>query len=248
MSNGRQPRLVAIATSAVAADSFVDDLKLETHGFVSFGYLKSWGNNWLGETLDGTDESWEAAANVIAQPMDRLSLGAQLFTRDLGIYGNARVELDWAYADWRIVDGFAVQLERVKLPLGLHSDEIDVAAARPAVFLPRSFIYPVRSRDILMSTDVGKPYGTGGPLDCHATIEGIWDDPSERHGSPYSQNAVAAITVMPTTHWSLKCGYRYMHGTKDLDANLNPGGVDPDAHVVALKTTVDFCCVGPTSR
>lgn len=50
---------------------------LETHGFVSFGYLKSRGNNWLGETIDGTDEFWEAASNVIARPMNHLRLGAQ---------------------------------------------------------------------------------------------------------------------------------------------------------------------------
>lgn len=391
--NERCPAIVSLALSllasgAVAADSLADDLHLETHGFVSFGYLKSWGNNWLGETLDGTDEFWEAAANVIARPMDRLRLGAQLFTRDLGIYGNARVELDWAYADWRVADEFGVQLGRVKQPLGLHSEEIDVDAARPSVFLPQLFIYPLRSRDIQQSTDGGKLYGIIGPvdwavflgnrqfandsdfanaliflsrqlsrvtdidtdystgfmmhwhtpvpglaahlcgasvqglhvegvslsgtaaveirlpewyfgavgllyeiedftwsveygrqraarhviitpsgggpvteirnrrrdedayvsltwhardwLDCYAAAEGSWDDPSNRHGAPYTQNAVAAIAVMPTPHWSLKAEYRFMHGTKSIDANLNPGGIKTDTQVLALKTTVDF--------
>ena len=140
--------------AADGRDEFnIDSLHIETHGFVSFGYLKSWGNNWLGETLDGTSEFWEAAANVIMRPMDRLRIGAQLFTRDLGIYGNGQVELDWAYIDWRIADEIGVQVGRVKLPLGIHSDEVDIDASHPAVFLPRFFIYPARSRDILMSTD-----------------------------------------------------------------------------------------------
>jgi hypothetical protein len=34
--------------------------------------------------------------------------------------------------------------------------------------------------------------------------------------------------------------YRYSHGTKDVDARLNPNGIDPDWQVLALKTTVDF--------
>ena len=36
--------------------SFVDSLNLETHGFVSFGYLNASRNNWLGPTTEGTGE------------------------------------------------------------------------------------------------------------------------------------------------------------------------------------------------
>ena len=384
--------LVLWASGAMAADGVsdldLDSLHIESHGFVSFGYLKSWGNNWLGETLDGTSEFYEAAANVIARPLDRLRIGAQLFTRDLGNYGNGNVELDWAYADWRFADAFGVQVGRVKLPLGLYSDALDLDAARPSVFLPRCFVYPLRSRDILMATDGGKVYGTSGPfdwaatlgnrqfsndsdfanaliflsrqlsqvtdidtdysasgmlhwrtpipgleaqlcgatvqglnvegisltgtaaveirlpewyigfggliyemgdftwsaeyarqhaprhviitpfnggpvreidnvireedaylsltwharrwLDLYAAVEGLWDDPTNLRGAPYSENAVAAFAVMPTRHWSFKVEYRFMHGTKDIDANLNPDGIADHTQVLALKTTVDF--------
>lgn len=146
-----------------AADDPFADLNLETHGFVSFGYLKSWGNNWHGETLDGTDEFWEAASNVIARPMDHLRLGAQLFVRDLGVYGNGKVELDWAYADWRQIDAFGVQIGRVKIPFGLFCESLDVDAGRTPVFLPA--VYPTRAREILLSTDGMKLYGTMGAFD-----------------------------------------------------------------------------------
>src|SRR4051812_25878047 len=141
MQTWRTSACLALALGGSVLAAAAEDplgLNLETHGFVSFGYLKSWGNNWHGETLDGTDEFWEAAANVISRPMDHLRLGAQLFVRDLGVYGNGKVELDWAYADWRQIDDFGIQVGRVKIPFGLYSDIIDVDAARPSVFLPRT--------------------------------------------------------------------------------------------------------------
>jgi hypothetical protein len=150
--------LLGLVVPAFAAEDPFADLNLETHGFVSFGYLKSWGNNWLGDTLDGTDEFWEAAGNVIARPMDHLRLGAQLFVRDLGTSGNGQVELDWAYADWRFTDAIGVQVGRVKMPFGLYSESLDVDAGRSSVFLP--IMYPNRAREILLSTDGAKLYGT----------------------------------------------------------------------------------------
>jgi hypothetical protein len=155
--------LLGLTAPVFAVDDPFAGLNLETHGFVSFGYLKSWGNNWLGETLDGTDEFWEAAGNVIARPMDRLRLGAQLFVRDLGTSGNGQVELDWAYADWRFVDAIGVQAGRVKMPFGLYSESLDVDTGRIPVFLP--IMYPNRAREILLSTDGVKFYGTVGDFD-----------------------------------------------------------------------------------
>ncbi len=155
--------LLGLMVPAFAADDPFADLNLETHGFVSFGYLKSWGNNWHGETLDGTDEFWEAAGNVIARPMDHLRLGAQLFVRDLGEYGNGQVELDWAYADWRQNDAIGIQIGRVKIPFGLYCESLDVDAGRASVFLPA--MYPTRAREILLSTDGVKLYGKMGDFD-----------------------------------------------------------------------------------
>lgn len=377
---------LGLIAQVFAADDPFADLNLETHGFVSFGYLKSWGNNWHGETLDGTDEFWEAGGNVIARPMDHLRLGAQLFVRDLGEYGNGKVELDWAYADWRQNDEFGVQVGRVKIPFLLFSEAVDIDAARASVFMPRA-MYPTRAREILLSTDGAKVYGTvdqidwalfggqrqlqtdgdfasyfayyyrlsdisqidsdfltggqlkwntpvnglstnfavlwlrglelsgnaelapvrvdvsipdwyggtagllyemsaftwameylryyaprtitttplgGGPgtvreevfrqegaylsctwharpwLDCYGALEGYWDNPTDRHGSPYFQSVVAALCLRPTNHWSLKAEYRYSHGTLDVDERLNPDGIAMDWQVLALKTTVDF--------
>lgn len=96
--------LAAAFGVALAADSpALGALNIEAHGFVSFGYLRTWENNWLAaDTTEGTDEFYEAALNVIARPWDQVRLGAQLFVRDLGVYDNGAVQLDWAYVDVRL--------------------------------------------------------------------------------------------------------------------------------------------------
>ena len=146
-----------------AADDPFADLNLEAHGFASFGYLKTWGNNWHGETLDGTSEFWEAGANAIARPLDRLRIGAQVYARDLGIYGNGTAYLDWAYADYRVADALGIQAGRVKIPFGLFGEAQDIDSARTAVFLPR--MYVTRPREALESTDGIKTYGSINDFD-----------------------------------------------------------------------------------
>ncbi len=135
------------------------DLQLEAHGFASFGYLDSWGDNWLGPTRGGgTTQFWEAATNVVARPADRLRLGAQLYARDLVNYDNGRVMLDWAYADYRLADECGLQVGRVKVPLGLYNESIDVDVGRASVFMPVQF-YSLIDRDLYISIDGAKVYG-----------------------------------------------------------------------------------------
>ena len=134
------------------------DLQLEAHGFASFGYLDTWGDNWLGPTRGGTTQFWEVATNVVARPLDRLRIGAQLYARDLVDYDNGRVMLDWAYADYRLTDEIGVQVGRVKIPLGLYNENIDVDVARASVFMPVQF-YSLVDRDLYISIDGAKIYG-----------------------------------------------------------------------------------------
>jgi len=147
------------AITAVEQADIIRSLNLEAHGFVSFGYLETDRNNWLGSTTGGTGEFWEAAANVIARPLDRLRIGAQLFARDLVKYDNGRVDLDWAYADYRLADAVGVQVGRVKLPVALYNDSLDIDAGRTQIFLAPA-VYALRARDLFISTDGGKVYGS----------------------------------------------------------------------------------------
>lgn len=149
--------IVCAMASAADEDPFAP-LNLETHGYASFGNVRSWGRDWIDGSEGGTNEFWEAAINVISRPTDRLRLGAQIFVRDVGDYDNGTPQLDWAYADWRAADQFGAQLGRVRVALGLYNEVLDIDAARTPVLLPSS-VYSLRSRDLYISTDGGKLYG-----------------------------------------------------------------------------------------
>jgi hypothetical protein len=153
--------LLAAVSAAPAAEDWYPgtDLQLEAHGFASFGFLDTWGDNWLGPSRDGSAQFWEAATNVVARPMDRLRLGAQLYARDLVDYDNGEVLLDWAYADYRVADGLGIQVGRVKIPIGLYNEDIDVDVARASVFMPVRF-YSLIDRDLYIATNGAKVYGT----------------------------------------------------------------------------------------
>jgi hypothetical protein len=134
------------------------DLEPETHAFVSFGWLDTNRNQWLGNSTSGSSEFWEAAANATIHPLPQVTLGGQLFARDFQRYDNGRAQLDWLFAEWRPADACGIQGGRIKLPFGLYNESRDVDAARATVFLPIA-IYPLRTRDLFGSTDGGKIFG-----------------------------------------------------------------------------------------
>src|SRR6267142_5985687 len=95
---------------------------LEFHAFVSEGYLKSSDNNYLADSKRGSFEFWEAGINATKQLTDRLRMGIQLFSRDLGPLGDYKAKVDWAYLDYNWKDWLGVRAGRIKLPFGLYND------------------------------------------------------------------------------------------------------------------------------
>ena len=134
------------------------DLEPETHAFVSFGWLDTNRNQWLGDSHGGSSEFWEAAANASIHPLPHVTISGQLFARDFLRYDNGRAQLDWLFAEWRPTDAFGIQGGRVKVPYGLYNESRDVDAARATVFLPIA-IYPLRTRDLFGATDGAKIFG-----------------------------------------------------------------------------------------
>jgi hypothetical protein len=206
--------LVTAAEPLPATPNPFDDLNLETHGFASFGYLRSWQGVTYGDSEHGTTDFWEAGINVIARPIDHLRLGAQLFARDLGDFDNGKPQLDWAYADWRANDAFGIQIGRVRPPVGLFNEIQDIDAARTPVFLPVS-VYNPRMRDLFISTDGGKVYGLlplggSGELEYQFFAGSKRSDPDLGFASFFVSQGlgtqVDAITIQPLVggmlHWS----------------------------------------------
>lgn len=136
------------------------DLTPEVHSFVSFGYLQTTENEWLGSSTSGSSDFWEVAANVALNPMPTVRVAGQIFARDFQRYDNGRAQLDWLYGEWHPRDVFGLQLGRVKIPAGLFNEVRDVDAARATVFLPTS-VYSLRTRDLYNATDGAKVLGYG---------------------------------------------------------------------------------------
>ncbi len=132
--------------------------KIEVHGFLSQGYLDSSDHNFLANSEDGTFEFSEAAVNVTSQINERLRVGIQFFSRDLGDQGNHKVTIDWAYGDYRWKDQLGVRLGKVKMPLGFYNQGRDADLLRSTILLPQS-VYPEGLRDILLAYQGAGLYG-----------------------------------------------------------------------------------------
>ncbi len=131
---------------------------IQVHGFVSQGFIKSTGNNYLAESKRGSFELTEGALNFTAALSDRLRVGFQLFVRDLGPVGNYTPKMDWLYLDYRFADALGLRAGRVKIPFGLYNEINDVDSARVPVLLPQS-IYPIGNRDFLLAQTGLELYG-----------------------------------------------------------------------------------------
>ena len=162
MKKAFQAILVSIALLSLVVPAYgADVMGVDIHGFISQGYLQTSDNNFMGDTEDGTFEFNEIGLNFSTMPIDNLRLGLQLFSRDLGNYGNNDVTLDWAYGDYRWRDWLGVRVGKIKTPHGLYNESRDVDMVRNWVFLPQS-VYPEIERDTALSLNGAGLYGSLG--------------------------------------------------------------------------------------
>jgi hypothetical protein len=132
---------------------------VDIHGFISQGFLYSDGYNYLAnDTEDGSFEYNEMGINFSRQMTDKLRIGVQLFSRDLGDAANNKVTVDWAYADYRQWDWLGLRAGRIKLPLGLYNETRDLDMLRTSVVLPQG-IYNDLLRDNLIAINGASLYG-----------------------------------------------------------------------------------------
>lgn len=161
---GVRASLAAAATfvfagSLSAAISLGENSRVQIGGFFSQGYMISDHNNYPVDTKNGTADFREMGFNASTTVGSHLRLGAQLFSQRLGKYGDDKVVIDWAVADYNFRPEFGVRVGRLKYPRSLHSDVLDLDVARPFIFLPQS-IYDSRLRDFQASFDGAMGYGS----------------------------------------------------------------------------------------
>jgi hypothetical protein len=181
--------LVASRPAAAADLSLPGELgQLQVHGFISQGFLFTSDNNYLANSSRGSFEFTELGLNFTMQAMDRLTLGLQIFSHDLGPIGDYRATLDWYSVDYHWQDWLGIRAGRVKLPFGLYNDSSDIDSARTAILLPQS-IYPAQNRDFLLAQTGFELYGyrglgAAGGLDYRMYGGTIFLDIRPQPGSP----------------------------------------------------------------
>jgi len=142
----------------VSSDAYDLGDYLSINGFLSQGYIHSSDNNVFGDSKDGSFQLNEFALTLNSTPLERLRLGLQLLSRDLGEEGDNDILIDWAMADYRLIDSFGVRLGKVKLPIGLYNQHRDSDFLRPMAFLPQS-VYNEQKRVMLVGAWGGSIYG-----------------------------------------------------------------------------------------
>ncbi len=111
--------------------------KIRVNGFLSQAYMKSTKNNFLTRSKKGSFQINELGLTISMNLTNKLRLGFQLFSRDLGDLGNNRVVLDWGFADYRVSNALGIRVGKVKAPLGLYNEGRDTDFLRPMAFLPQ---------------------------------------------------------------------------------------------------------------
>jgi len=135
-----------------------DPGKTDIHGFISQGFMISDRNNYYADTEDGTFEFNETGINFSNQLNDRLRIGMQFFSRDLGDIGNNEINVDWAVADYRWKDWLGLRTGRIKNRYGFYCYTRDIDMLRTGVFLPQS-VYFDSLRELTNSLDGVGIYG-----------------------------------------------------------------------------------------
>jgi hypothetical protein len=85
----------------------------------------------------------------------------QLRSYSLGQFGKQKVEIDWAYGDYKPNSYFGFRAGEVKTPLGLFNDIQDIDAVHPWALLPQS-LYPADNRSFNLAHIGGVAYGGVG--------------------------------------------------------------------------------------
>jgi len=119
---------------------------IDIHGYISQGFLYSNKYNYLADTDGGTFKFNEMGINLVKGSVDSSFIGVQVSARDLGDIGNNKPYVDWALADWRIIDTLGIRFGKLKVPMGFYNETRDIDMLRTSVLLP-SGVYIELLRD-----------------------------------------------------------------------------------------------------
>ena len=139
-------------------------LDYQLHGFAAQGGVSSQGNNFFGDSIEGSHDYYEVGVNGAVRLHPDLLLSAQGYIRDAGATDDGRPRLDYGLLDYRILHdadaNAGLRIGRVKNPVGFYNDTRDTAFTRPGIVMPMSVYQDnLGQRSILFSSDGLQLYG-----------------------------------------------------------------------------------------
>jgi hypothetical protein len=160
-SVGLAAAVLASASQVHAQTSFkLGGHELDVHGFVQQGFVYSSGNNFLTMASDdGSGKMTDGGINVSTKITDKLRVGTQVYLRSIGEFGGGHLELDWAFADYRVREWLGFRGGKVKTSLGLINDTQDMEFLHTWALLPQA-VYPLDLRSVTIAHAGGDVYGT----------------------------------------------------------------------------------------
>ena len=132
--------------AAIAGASAGDAVDVQIHGFIGQGYVLTSDNGYYDPaTSDGGSLDFrEIGLNVVCRPEERLRLGIQIMSQDMGRVYNNELAIDWANAVYTLpVQDWEADLKvgRIRTGHGLYNDFRDLDLSRTSVFLPESVYF-----------------------------------------------------------------------------------------------------------
>jgi hypothetical protein len=156
--------ILMLGLATLPANLLGQDISLggvQVHGFLSQGFMVTTHNDFIKDSSKGTFQFNEIGINFSKDLTDKLRVGVQFFSRDMGDVDNNRIVVDWAFADYRLKDYLGFRLGIIKRPTGFYNEYRDVDSLRTWILLPGE-IYPEEYRESALSTQGLGLYGKVG--------------------------------------------------------------------------------------
>src|SRR5690606_948492 len=134
------------------------------HAFASQGAIYTSDNNFYGDSDDGLSTEFRELGLILGtQPLDSVSLVAQVLSRETGEVDETDLRLDYAFASYTPYSSlngeFGIKAGRIRAPIGFFNETRDVAHTRPGILLPQS-VYPDRIRNVTFARDGAQLFGS----------------------------------------------------------------------------------------
>jgi hypothetical protein len=125
---------------------------LHAFGGAGYGINDSDDNHYDASTPDGNYGHATLSLSVAASPTDKLRVSGQIHfeSGEGGHHGHhgeeeegaldtasSHVDIDLAFAEWRVSDAFRLRAGRIKQTFGIYNEIFDVGTLRPFSFLPK---------------------------------------------------------------------------------------------------------------